>query len=85
MPHLRVLSLSATAATEVGNLGYLDRLGCWGAGTAFPNGFGEFQAEVAPNGLAAMEMVVRELKAQGKYVSRRSPMPASPTTPRSTN
>ena len=70
LPNLRILPLSATAATEVGNLGYLDRLGCWGAGTAFPNGFGQFQAEVAPNGLAAMEMVARELKAQGKYVSR---------------
>ena len=70
MPKLRTVSLSATAATDVINLGYLDRLGLWGAGTPFPNGFGEFQTQIAPGGVAAMEMIARELKAQGKYVSR---------------
>jgi hypothetical protein len=70
MPKLRTASLSATAATDVSNLGYLDRLGLWGAGTAFPGGFREFQAKVAPGGLAAMELIARELKAQGKYISR---------------
>jgi hypothetical protein len=69
-PKLRSVSLSATAATDVINLGYLDRLGLWGAGTPFPNGFGEFQAQIASGGMSAMEMVARELKAQGKYVSR---------------
>lgn len=52
------------------NLGYLDRLGLWGPGTAFPNGFNEFASEVSGGGLAAMEMIARELKAQGKYLSR---------------
>ncbi len=70
MPKLRTVSLSATAATDVVNLGYLDRLGLWGPGTPFPNGFGEFQTQIAPGGMAAMEMIARELKAQGKYVSR---------------
>jgi hypothetical protein len=70
MPKLRSVSLSATAATDVVNLGYLDRLGLWGPGTAFPGGFQEFQAQVGSGGLAAMEMIARELKAQGKYVSR---------------
>ncbi len=70
MPKLRTASLSATAATDVVNLGYLDRLGLWGAGTAFPAGFGEFQTQVAPGGLAAMELIARELKLQGKYLSR---------------
>lgn len=69
-PKLRSVSLSATAATDVINLGYLDRLGLWGPGTPFPNGFGEFQAQIASGGMSAMEMVARELKAQGKYVSR---------------
>jgi len=70
MPKLRTASLSATAATDVVNLGYLDRLGQWGAGTAFPRGFPEFQNQIGPGGLAAMELIARELKAQGKYVSR---------------
>ena len=69
-PKLRSVSLSATAATDVTNLGYLDRLGLWGAGTAFPNGFKEFRSQVAEGGMAAMELIARELKALGKYVSR---------------
>ena len=70
IPKLRTLSLSATAATDVVNLGYLDRLGLWGPGTPFPNGFSEFQNKIARGGLSAMEMIARELKAQGKYISR---------------
>lgn len=69
-PKLRSTSLSATAATDVINLGYLDRLGLWGPGTAFPNGFNQFAAEIGSGGISAMEMVARELKAQGKYLSR---------------
>ena len=70
IPKLRSVSLSATAATDVMNLGYLDRLGLWGPGTPFPTGFGEFAAQISGGRLAAMEMVARELKAQGKYLSR---------------
>src|SRR5579872_6103919 len=69
-PKLRTVSLSATAASDVMNLGYLDRLGLWGPGTAFPQGFNEFAAQIGAGGMSAMEMVARELKAQGKYVSR---------------
>ena len=70
MPPLRTVSLSATAATDVMNLGYLDRLGLWGPGTPFPNGFNQFAGEIAHGDMSAMEMIARELKAQGKYVSR---------------
>src|SRR6266496_3531138 len=70
MPKLRTVSLSATAATDVMNLGYLDRLGLWGPGTPFPNGFNQFAGEISNGGMSAMEMVAREMKAQGKYVSR---------------
>ena len=70
IPKLRTLSLSATAATDVVNLGYLDRLGLWGPGTPFPNGFQEFQSKIGTGGISAMEMIARELKAQGKYISR---------------
>lgn len=70
MPNLRTVSLSATAATDVMNLGYMDRLGLWGPGTPFPGGFVQFAAEIAHGGMSAMEMIARELKAQGKYVAR---------------
>jgi broad specificity phosphatase PhoE len=70
MPALRTVSLSATAATDVMNLGYLDRLGLWGPGTPFPGGFSQFAGEISHGGMSAMEMIARELKSQGKYVSR---------------
>lgn len=70
VPGLRSASLSATAATEISNLGYLDRLGLWGPGTSFPGGFMDFQTAIGSGRMAAMELVARELKAQGKYISR---------------
>jgi 2'-5' RNA ligase len=69
-PKLRTFFLSATPATDVTNLGYMDRLGIWGAGTPFPGGFEEFNAKISAGGMSAMEMIARELKSQGKYVSR---------------
>ena len=35
LPKARIVYSSATGATEVHNLVYADRLGLWGAGTAF--------------------------------------------------
>ena len=35
LPNARVLYVSATGATESSNLGYMQRLGLWGKGTAF--------------------------------------------------
>ena len=35
MPNARILYVSATGATESANLGYMQRLGLWGPGTAF--------------------------------------------------
>lgn len=70
LPNLRTTSLSATAATDVMNMGYMDRLGLWGPGTAFPGGFMDFANNIARGGMSAMEMIARELKARGQYVSR---------------
>ncbi len=70
MPKLRQVFLSATAATDVINFGYLERLGNWGANTPFPRGFPQFVAEIGEGGVAAMEMIARELKAVGKYIAR---------------
>jgi 2'-5' RNA ligase len=70
IPKLRGTALSATAATDVINLGWMDRLGIWGPGTAFPTGFNEFAGAIASGRTAAMEMIANELKAQGKYLAR---------------
>ena len=68
-PKARILYVSATGATEVKNLAMLDRLGLWGEGTQFTNKQ-EFVAEIDKGGKSAMEVVARDLKAMGLYVSR---------------
>lgn len=70
LPNLRTVYMSATSATEVENMGYLERLGLWGPRTPFPNGFAQFVNEVGSGGIATMELIARELKATGKYIAR---------------
>jgi len=69
LPRARVLLVSATGATEVANLCYASRLGLWGEGTAFPERE-SFMSEMTDGGIAAMELVARDLKAQGLYTAR---------------
>lgn len=69
LPNARVLYVSATGATEVSNLGYADRLGLWGEGTPFPN-VSTFNEKVSSGGIAAMELVSRDMKALGMYMAR---------------
>ncbi len=70
LPQARVLYLSATGATALANLGYLDRLGLWGGGdTSFKNRE-DFISSVATGGVAALEVVARDLKALGLYTAR---------------
>src|SRR2546421_4504943 len=45
------------------------RLGLWGVGTSFPGGFQEFMQEIESGGVGAMEMVSRDMKALGMYLS----------------
>lgn len=70
LPNVRSVFMSATSATEVENMGYLERLGLWGPKTPFPNGFAQFVNEVGSGGIATMELIARELKATGKYIAR---------------
>jgi hypothetical protein len=63
----------------VNNLAYATRLGLWGEGTAFPDRT-SFIARIREGGIAAMELVARELKAMGVYTRARCPMPASSMT-----
>jgi predicted RNA methylase/proteasome lid subunit RPN8/RPN11 len=69
LPKARVTYLSATGATEVSNLGYLDRLGLWGPKTPFPTKH-DFVFGVGSGGVAAMELVARDMKAMGVYMAR---------------
>ena len=69
LPNAKIIYSSATGATEVENLRYADRLGLWGEGTAFPNG-DVFVSKIKAGGLAAMELIARDMKAMGVYLSR---------------
>lgn len=69
LPRAKVLYVSATGATEVANLSYATRLGLWGEKTAFPTP-AAFVDEISKGGLAAMELVSRDLKQMGAYTAR---------------
>jgi predicted RNA methylase len=70
LPNARVLYVSATGATTVHNLAYAERLGLWG-GADFPFATrAEFVEAIESGGVAAMEVLARDLKALGLYASR---------------
>jgi hypothetical protein len=68
-PNARIIYASATGATDVSGYAYLERLGLWGKGTAF-NDVNDFIAKISDGGLAAMELVARDMKAMGVYMAR---------------
>ncbi len=70
LPDARVVYVSATGASEVESLAYAERLGLWG-GSDFPFPTrSEFIAAIEDGGVAAMEVLARDLKAMGLYASR---------------
>jgi predicted RNA methylase len=70
LPKARVVYISATGATTVQNLGYAQRLGLWG-GTDFPFATrADFIQAIEAGGIAAMEVLARDLKALGLYTAR---------------
>lgn len=69
-PNWRIVYSSATGATELRNMAYMQRLGLWGEGSGFPGGFVEFYNTIDRGGIGAMEMVARDMKAAGMYMSR---------------
>ncbi len=70
LPSARIVYVSATGATDVRNLAYAERLGLWG-GEDFPfANRGEFVQAVEAGGVAAMEVLARDLKALGLYTAR---------------
>ncbi|MFA6032004.1 MAG: strawberry notch family protein [Myxococcota bacterium] len=70
LPDARVLYVSATGATTVENLAYAQRLGLWG-GADFPfDKRTDFVAAIEAGGVAAMEVLARDLKVLGLYSAR---------------
>jgi len=70
LPNARVVYVSATGATDVENLAYAQRLGLWG-GEDFPfANRGEFVQAIHAGGVAAMEVLARDLRALGLYAAR---------------
>lgn len=69
LPRARILYASATGASDVNNLAYAQRLGLWGPETAFADREA-FVAAIRLGGIAAMELVARDLKALGLYTAR---------------
>ncbi|MEQ7154248.1 strawberry notch-like NTP hydrolase domain-containing protein [Brevundimonas aurifodinae] len=70
LPDARVLYVSATGATTAENLAYASRLGLWGGPDAPFMSRADFLDAMDRGGVAAMELVARELKALGLYVAR---------------
>jgi predicted RNA methylase len=66
----RVLYVSATGATTVQNLAYAARLGLWGTGDFPFAARTDFVAAMEKGGVAAMEVLARDLKALGLYAAR---------------
>jgi hypothetical protein len=70
LPNARVVYVSATGATTVHNLAYAQRLGLWG-GEDFPfANRAEFVEAIEDGGVAAMEVLARDLRALGLYTAR---------------
>ncbi|WP_242532188.1 strawberry notch-like NTP hydrolase domain-containing protein [Salipiger thiooxidans] len=71
VPRARVFYVSATGATSVHNLAYASRLGLWGQGPDYPFPSREsFVSAMEAGGVAAMEVVARDLKTLGFYTAR---------------
>ena len=70
LPDARIVYDSATGAADVQSLGYAERLGLWGS-TDLPFATrSEFISAVEDGGVAAMEVLARDLKAMGLYAAR---------------
>ncbi|MGF7006963.1 strawberry notch-like NTP hydrolase domain-containing protein [Aminobacter sp. BE322] len=70
LPQARIVYVSATGATTVHNLAYAQRLGLWG-GEDFPfSTRAEFVEAIEAGGVAAMEVLARDLRALGLYTAR---------------
>ncbi|MER9576151.1 strawberry notch family protein [Mesorhizobium sp. M0189] len=70
LPNARVVYVSATGATTVHNLAYAQRLGLWGGDDLPFATRAEFVETIEAGGVAAMEVLARDLRAIGLYTAR---------------
>ncbi len=70
LPDARIAYVSATGATTVPGLAYAGRLGLWAAGETPFEKRTDFVSAMEAGGVAAMEVVARDLKALGLYQAR---------------
>ncbi|MHC5596310.1 MAG: strawberry notch family protein [Nostoc sp.] len=70
LPSARIVYVSATGATKVSNLSYANRLGLWQTGDFPFTSREDFVESIEVGGIAAMEVVARDLKALGLYLAR---------------
>ena len=70
LPDARVLYVSATGATTLAGLAYAQRLGLWGTEETPFEKRTDFVGAMESGGVAAMEVVARDLKALGLYQAR---------------
>lgn len=70
LPQARVIYVSATGATKVSNLSYANRLGLWQTGDFPFTSREDFVESIEVGGIAAMEVVAKDLKALGLYLAR---------------
>ena len=70
LPDARIAYVSATGATTVPGLAYAGRLGLWAAGETPFETRAAFVSAMEAGGVAAMEVVARDLKALGLYQAR---------------
>ena len=70
LPDARVLYVSATGATTLAGLAYAQRLGLWGTDETPFEKRTDFVFAMESGGVAAMEVVARDLKALGLYQAR---------------
>ena len=70
LPDARILYVSATGATTLAGLAYAQRLGLWGTDETPFEKRTDFVTAMESGGVAAMEVVARDLKALGLYQAR---------------
>ena len=70
LPDARVLYVSATGATTIDAIAYAERLGLWGFDETPFRTRDAFMGAMDAGGVAALEIVARDLKAMGRYQAR---------------
>ena len=66
----RILYVSATGASSVDGFAYASRLGLWGGEDTTFATRSDFISSMTAGGVAAMEVIARDLKSLGRYQSR---------------